>query len=268
MLVDNLNLRDTGWSAGSYIDAAEKVISYNHTYCLDALNQMADEFETEWEIDGKTISLHKVEYNKDNPLPLSYGRGNGFKSGIGRSSGDVRPVEILFVQGGERNIDASKYGSRELLLPKSQTLVYEGRMYMSDADGYSIRRSDKALRTYAEDSLDCSHIYPSRVGTVTKVEVINAEGHVYDFIDNTIPAQLDFSQYRIAGEKITVIFQSGMLTGKEFDIEQTEESVVGYVHSERRFKLCQGKSSRCRGKSSKCRVYDKIPYYTSHGLFL
>ena len=39
---------------------------------------IADAFETEWEVIGKTINLRKVEYFKDNPLPLSYGRGNAW----------------------------------------------------------------------------------------------------------------------------------------------------------------------------------------------
>ena len=252
MLVDNLNQREPGWTVGNCIDAVEKVISYNHAYCNDALSQIADEFETEWEVVGKTINLCKVEYNKDNPLPLSYGRGKGFRSGVGRSNtNDKKPVEILFVQGGERNIDASKYGSRELLLPKNQTIGYDGelfsdqagfnsakaRNYITDADGFSLRRSDKPLSSGAEDSLDCSHIYPSRVGTISDVIVVDSEKNFYDFTDNSIPEDLDFSEYRIDGETMTIIFQSGMLTGKEFNLEQTDKIVTGYIHSERRFKL-------------------------------
>ncbi len=238
MLVDNLNQREPGWTVGECISAVEKVISYNHAYCSDVLTQMADAFETEWEIVGKKISLRKVEYNKENPLPLSYGRGNGFKSGVGRTNhNDSKPIEILFVQGGERNINASTYGSSELLLPKNQTLEYEGRTYVSDSDGFSIRRADKSLSTQAEDSLDCSHIYPSRVGSVSSVEVVDADKHFYDFFDLSIPENLNFRDCRIPGEKMTVIFQSGMLTGKEFDIEQTENDITGYIHSERRFKL-------------------------------
>jgi hypothetical protein len=230
MLVDNLNQREQGWQAGECIEAVEKVISYNHTFCSDALSQIADAFETEYEITGKTIHLRKIEHNKDNPLPLSYGRGNGFRPGLGRSNYDnSKPVEILFVQGGERNIDASKYGSIELLLPKRQTLEYEGRQYISDADGFSIRRADKGLKSYEEDSLDCSHIYPSRVGTVSAVEVVDAEKHFYDFVDNGIPGNLDFEKCLIDGETMTVIFQSGMLTGKEFDVK--------YKHAERRFEI-------------------------------
>ncbi|MEG1983587.1 MAG: hypothetical protein RR037_07655, partial [Alistipes sp.] len=238
MLVDNLNRRESGWSVGECVTATEKVISYNHTSCDAALSQMADTFETEWEVVGKTISLHKVEYNKENPLPLSYGRGNGFRPDVGRvNMSDKKPIEILFVQGGDRNIDKSKYGSKELLLPKSQTLVYEGRAYVTDADGLSLQRADKPLKSHAEDSLDCSHIYPSRVGSVTKVETTKAG--FCDFFDATIPEALDYSKYRIAGEKMTVIFQSGMLTGKEFDIQQEDKIISGYVHKERRFKIVE-----------------------------
>lgn len=89
MLVDNMNRHDSGWTVGDCIDDVEKLINYDHDYCWDALTKQATEFKTEFEIAGKRVSLRKVEYNKSNPLPLSYGRGNGFKSGVGRSnSGD------------------------------------------------------------------------------------------------------------------------------------------------------------------------------------
>ncbi|NDV81321.1 hypothetical protein [Bacteroides sp. 51] len=238
MLVENLNQRESGWSVGDCIEANEKVISYNHAYCIDALSQMADEFDTEWEIDRKRISLRKVEYNKDFPLPLSYGRGKGFKSGVGRANEGSKPIEILYVQGGDRNINPSVYKSPELLLPKGQVLEYEDRKYISDADGFYIRRLDKDLVTGVEDSLDCSHIYPSRVGEVTAVEVVNAEKHFYDFIDSSIPDDLNFKDCLIPGETITVIFQSGILAGKEFEVKYTHTGKVdGEDVAIRRFEI-------------------------------
>ena len=238
LLVDNLNSRDSGWAVGTVLDSTDKVISYNHTSCDTALDLIADTFETEYEVVGKTINLGKVEYNKSDPLELSYGKGNGFKSGVGRSNyDDSKPCEILFVQGGESNIDSSVYGSTELLLPKNQTYTYEGREYISDADGLSIKRNDKDLSTNNEDSLDLSEIYPKRVGTISSVEVESEENNFYNIIDSSIPEALDFSACRIAGETMTIIFQSGILAGKEFDIEQTDESLTGYIHSERKFKL-------------------------------
>ena len=194
------------------------------------MNQIADAFDTEWEVEGKTIHLRKVEYFKDNPLALSYGKGNGFKKEISRSNkSDSRNFEILYVQGGTDNIVPSKYGNSELLLPKSQTLVYEGVSYLSSDDGRYITQKGKELVSKAEDSLDCSDIYPKRVGSVTSVIEVDKGKHFYDFIDNTIPEELNFSDCLIEGETMTVIPQSGMLVGKEFDVK--------YKHAERKFEI-------------------------------
>ena len=232
LIVDNLNMRDSGWKVGECIEAEEKTINYNHTFCSEALPTIADTFKTEYEIDPaiKTVHLRKVEYNKDEPLPLEYGKDKGFVPGLGRSNQDGnRPVTILYVQGGEQNIDFSKYGSKELLLPKNQRLEYEGRTYVSDAEGLYIKRADKTLTDIQEDSLDCSHISPKRVGSVSNVVVSDKEKNFYDFIDSSIPDDLNFEDYVIEGNNMTVIFQSGMLAGsnKEFEVK--------YVHKERKF---------------------------------
>lgn len=232
LIVDNLNMRDSGWKVGECIEAEEKTINYNHIFCSEALPTIADTFKTEYEIDPaiKTIHLRKVEYNKGEPLPLEYGKDKGFIPGLGRSNKDGnRPVTILYVQGGEQNIDFSKYGSKELLLPKNQRLEYEGRAYVSDAEGLYIKRADTTLTDVQEDSLDCSHISPKRVGSVSNVVVSDKEKNFYDFIDSSIPDDLNFEDYVIEGNNMTVIFQSGMLAGsnKEFEVK--------YVHKERKF---------------------------------
>ena len=230
LIVDNLNMRDSGWKVGECIEAEEKTINYNHIFCSEALPTIADTFKTEYEVDPaiKTVHLRKVEYNKSEPLPLEYGKDKGFVPGLGRSNQDGnRPVTILYVQGGEQNIDFSKYGSKELLLPKNQRLEYEGRIYVSDADGLYIKRADTTLTDVQEDSLDCSNIYPKRVGSVSDIIVSDEEKNFYDFVDSSIPDDLNFEDCLIEGNTMTVIFQSGMLAGKEFEVK--------YVHKERKF---------------------------------
>jgi hypothetical protein len=259
LLVDNMNARDEeeGWSFGdNYIEAFEKVVSFNHNTCAEALQMIAEAFETEWEVKGKTIYLRKVEYNRDSPLPLSYGKGNGFLPGVGRSEySDVKPVERLFVQGGSRNIDASKYrktdatgqiGSSELLMPANTAVKFDGT-YFDDEDGFNatstdvreyvtddsgasvVRTANSGRKSLLEGSLDASSVYPMREGKVSAVEQM-ADG--WNFWDSSIPDALDYSapDLRIAGEKATVIFQSGMLAGKEFDIPQRENKLTGYIH--------------------------------------
>ena len=234
MLVDNLNRRDSGWTLGTCIDSPERVVNYDHAFCRDALAMIAKEFGTEYEIVGKRISLGAVEHDRANALPLSYGKGNGFVSGVARTnSEDSVPTEILYVQGGERNIDRSKYGASTLHLPVNAAIAYDGahfegeagydaahaRRYRTDEKGFSVQRADRPLSSMAEDSVDLTDIYPSRVGTVGEVITANEKNHFYDFTDPTIPATLDFEQCLIAGEKMTVIFQSGMLSGREFEVK-------------------------------------------------
>ena len=234
MLVDNLNRRDSGWTLGACIDSPERVVNYDHAFCRDALAMIAKEFGTEYEIVGKRISLGAVEHDRANALPLSYGKGNGFVSGVARTnSEDSVPTEILYVQGGERNIDRSKYGASTLHLPVDAAISYDGahfegetgydaahaRRYRTDEKGFSLQRADRPLSSMAEDSVDLTDIYPSRVGTVAEVITANEKNHFYDFTDPTIPETLDFEKCLIAGEKMTVIFQSGMLSGREFEVK-------------------------------------------------
>lgn len=231
MFVDNMNMRDSGWEAGECPDGVEILLSYNHTSCHDALVQLADELELDYWFNGKTVNLGKLELNKDNPLPLSYGGdGEGLKPNVKRGNySDALPIEVLYIQGSSQNIDASKYGSQELHLPKGQTIGFDGtyfededgfdagkaRYYMANSNGYSVSRSDKAVVNHSEDSLDCSDIYPTKEEKILNVIEADKEKHFYDIL---FKSDVDYSKYVIEGEVATVVFQSGMLAGKEFDL--------------------------------------------------
>ena len=240
MIVDNMNMRDSGWIAGECITGPAKTLSYNHVFCSDALNQIAEGFDTEFEVDIKKISLKKVEYNRNNPLPLAYGKGKGFRPGVGRTNfEDTLPVSVLYVQGGSRNIDAGKYGSSELLLPKMYTLRYDGkhfedeegfdgsnaRAYETSYDGLSITRIGGAGGVKQDDSLDCSEVYPHRDEKVLKVIAVNTEKNWYDVVTD-VPESLDYSQYGIGGETPAIVFQDGMLAGRELDLETDDDGNI------------------------------------------
>ncbi|QUB42577.1 hypothetical protein [Porphyromonas sp. oral taxon 275] len=249
LLVNVLNERSGGgWTIGDCITEPERLISYDHNSCWEALAKLAEEFKTEWEITGKRISLRKVEHNKKQPLRLGYGKGRGLRSGLGRKAGEALPTEILWVQGGDRNIDRSRYGSATLHLPTSVTIAYDGehfedergfdrlraKRYKTDERGLSIRRADKPLTTATEASINAPDIYPSRVGSVTSVREVNATQHFWDFCDSTIPESLDYERCLIAGQTMTVIFQSGQLAGREFEVKYRHQ---GAAHS--------GRAARC-----------------------
>lgn len=245
LMVDNLNLYNPAgienkyiWKVGDCVVDTEKALSFNHEYCYDVLNRLASEFNTEWEIENRTIHLRKVEKNKQNPLPLSYGKGNGFKTGIGRQTqGDKPPVTRLYVQGGERNIYEKDYGCKTLLLPLDKELVYEGRRYRTDTEGTYIYRSDIEVADINEDSLDASHIYPKWEGTVSELLELNAEKNICKFKIVEPAKQPDFTNARMPDEKATIIFQSGRLTGLEFNLTQDKDTITGYDHTEGSFEI-------------------------------
>lgn len=259
MIVDNLNARNGGWSIGSCVESVEKLVSYNHTNCEEALVAIAGVFETEIEVIGKVLSLKKVEYFKDSPLALSYGKGNGFRRGIQRTNvADGLHVERLFVQGGSRNISLKEYGASELHLPKGLSFGFDGnlfeweegydasngRLFVTDDEGMSVMLSDRSAGK--EDSLDLSEVYPKREGKVTGV-VFLFKGKEYDtpssswteddwnevqidIIDSTIPESLDFNDCLLENnEPLTVVFQSGMLAGRELN--------ANYLSDKKRFQL-------------------------------
>lgn len=222
-----------GFSIGACLEAEAQAISFKHEDCLSALSRVAEAFKTEWHITGKTLNLGKVVGNKANAVTLSYGKGKGLLSGLTASNDSEKsPVGKLFIQGTERNIDPSKYGAKSLHLPKGRTLAYEGRTYVVSADGQSLSVSGLSTDGRKEDSFDGTNIYPQRVGVISSV-VVTPNGN-YDIVDkdNTV----DYSQYRIAGEKATITFQTGRLAGRTFDIAQDKDALK-YDHATKRFQL-------------------------------
>lgn len=234
LLVRCLNGKRSGWSYESTVDtSSEKTVGYDFGNCKEALQLIADGFETEWEIMGKKIILGKVEHGKATPVSMSYGKGNGFLPGVERKNyNDEIPLSRLFVQGGDRNIVFSKYGSKTLMMPKGVTVGFDGdkfswesgyssskaKAFTTDSDGASV--SLVGATSECDGALDCSEIYPKRVGTVSEVIVVNESKNEYDFTDNTIPLALDYSSNDVrTAEKMTVIFQTGALAGREFEVD-------------------------------------------------
>lgn len=258
MLVDILRGIDSQWSIGSCVSGYEKTITYDGLTCFEALELMAQTFETEWEVVGGVISLHKVSYAKDAPIALAYGKGKGFVSGVSRKMfGTDMPIDTVYPQGGERNIDASKYGNSTLLLPAEQIIGYDGEffeddllydatqgvMYASDVKGQSVTSFDALLLPQSERSegvLDCTEIYPQREGRVTDVILRGSptlEHNFYDIVDSEIPSSLNYEAYRIAGEDMLMVFQTGMLAGKEFVVSSYVHDSLVDDYPSRRFTL-------------------------------
>ena len=110
--------------------------------------------------------------------------------------------------GSSRNIDRAKYGSVRLQLPG-------GRKYVDmNVDKYGI------FHHYEEAAF--SAIYPRRVGTVSEVRETTVKGNdgkpfkIYWFKDGELP--FNPNEYEIGGLVKHVVFQSGELNGRDFEV--------------------------------------------------
>jgi hypothetical protein len=163
LLVDNMNQKDRGkgWTVGDCIEGNPALIDFNDVYCIDALSMIAEAFHTEYEIEGKAIHLRKAEKDKNNPLPLAYGKGNGLLSGIGRTNYKNR-IAVLRVKTSDRNINRAAYGSKTLRMPKNHLVTYQGIRYITDATGSTITRETPLINApvLPEETIDLTGIYP------------------------------------------------------------------------------------------------------------
>lgn len=228
LIVHNLNERESGWAVGACLEGSEKTIEYSTTNALDALQKLAEAYGTEWECEGRTLSLRKAEYHKDSPLTVSYGKGKGLLSGLERNPAEEQPVGTLYVTGTDRNIDPAKYKSKTLHLPEGGTKTVGGRTYTVTSGGRAITVSGTAPGA-VEGAFTDTDIYPSREGVVKTVTIRDKEKAFVDFTDPSIPADLDFEQCLIPGREMKIAFQTGMLAGRTFGAK--------YIHKDRRFEI-------------------------------
>jgi hypothetical protein len=225
LIVMSMNDGDAGWEIGECLEGMTKTLEFNNVNCAEFLQQLADAYNTEWEVTGKIISLRKVEKMKDSPMVLSYGKDKGFKPGIVKDKGKSRSINRLLIQGGDRNIVFSRYGHRTLLLPKDRTIVYEGVTYKTDQYGKFLQRADMSESVrIIEDVLDLSEIYPMREGLITDVVVNETEG-IYTITDSSLVTEgLNYTECFIEGVTPTLALHSGDVTGREFNIEHFDAS--------------------------------------------
>lgn len=221
-----------GWRTGTCTTGDRmQVIAFSNNTLLEACRMVASKFETEVRLDGGRIAFGRVEKYKGDPLRLAYRQGLQKEITTEPDSKETA-LGRLYVMGGEHNIDPAKYGSRTLHLPKGGSLSVEGHTFRVDAAGrYISLEGDTRLNT-SERALDATTIYPKRVGTISKVE---QKGDEWDVIDETNP--IDYTQYRVGGDVMRLEFQSGRLAGRSFDLTTKEDKLVGYVHTEKRFRL-------------------------------
>ena len=205
-LVDNMNRNTDGvaWRVGEAVTANRQTINFNGLYCWDAAAEIAQTFETEWWLDGEYLNLSKCERGER----VALGYMKGLKTGLTQNdnSGSVKWFTRLIPVGSTKNIDPSKYGFTHLQLPSRVTHID-----LNTQLGLKEHREEKAF----------SGIFPHRLGTVSSVRSEEDTGKdtgdytVYYVKDDDLPFNPD--DYMIPGKVIHITFESGDLSGREFE---------------------------------------------------
>lgn len=205
-LVANMNRNTDGvtWHAGQAVTGDRKTINFNGLFCWDAAGEIAGAWETEWWLDGEYLNIGKCEHGER----VTLGYMKGLKTGLtqNENSNSIKWFTRLIPVGSTKNIDPSKYGYTHLQLPSR--------------DKYIDLNTQLGLKEHREEAA-FQDIFPHRLGTVSSVrseEQTNKDGEkytVYYVKDKDLPFNPD--EYMIGSEVIHITFESGDLSGREFE---------------------------------------------------
>jgi hypothetical protein len=226
MLIALENIRrffnDDSFVLGDIIDSEIKNISFDADTVFDALASIAETFECEWYLKGKTLNLvSRYEYGEPVVLEREIALAD-----IARSNdNDSEYCTRLYALGSTRNIPKNyrTAGSGEMVDAIVQKRL---RLPVSNGDYIdaipNMKQSEILERVVRFDD-----VYPRRVGVIT--ELISDDRTVdennpfivYRFKDSGLQFGRD---YILPGETLMITFESGWLQGRDFELGYDEDS--------------------------------------------
>lgn len=212
---------DFTFSIDDSVEQSAKLISYNKTNLIDALNLYAQAWECEWWVTNSVIHLGRCEMGSSVDFELHKNVEN-----MSRSETRQSFATRVYAFGGTRNIPTNYRPTTEQ--PVVNGIVQKRLMLPIGTpciDAFPSMRQEEAV----EDVVVFDDVYPRRVGKVDEVttkayrqEVETEDGKklqewsAYRFKDSGI----DFSKkYILQGEELKIVFQSGSLNGMEFAVQ-------------------------------------------------
>ncbi|WP_300441374.1 phage tail protein [Christiangramia sp.] len=200
LVISNMNrVYSNGNYYADYVEQLPgKNLSFTNTNCLAALQQIAQEFECEFQVKGKKITFRK---KLGNPTGLTFKYHKELREIERVTVQNPQLVTVLYPYGSDRNI-THDYGYKRLRIPKLE------------------RNKDKFGTI--ERTVTFEDIYPRLDGNVSAVQ------DELTFRDTGI--DFDIRQQLIGGIKAKVIFNTGDLAGREFEIER-------YDHDNKQIRL-------------------------------
>lgn len=214
LLIDNANRVGEGWIKGQVIPTDYKSLIFSKENCYNALSRLAQEFETEFWIEGKTI--HLTRRQNDTGQTFKHGKNKGLYEITRTNVNNTGVVTRLYCFGAEKNLPADYRN-------------YSKRLRMTDGEPFL----EKNVAKYGiiEITEIIEDIYPHRTGVITSVSALDP----YVFID----ADIDFNlnDYLLPGVTAKVVFNTGQLAGYEFEVSR-------FNNGTKEFTILQNKNER------------------------
>jgi hypothetical protein len=193
LLVQNANRVSPGWKVGDVTSTIYKNLSFSKENCLTVLARLAEAFETEYWVDGKTIHLSKRR--SVSTIRFQHGRNKGLYVINRQALSGSKLTTRLYAYGSDKNLPV---GYRN----------YAKRLKMTGGIDYVESNTAQGL---VEDVVIFEDIYPHRTGKIT------AQGAtIYTFFDSSI--NFDINQYKLPGVEAKLTFNTGQLAGYTFKI--------------------------------------------------
>lgn len=214
LVVANANRAGSGWIKGQYVVGEYKNLTFSKENCYNALGRIAEAFEVEFWILGKTIHLAKL--STDTGRTFRQGRFKGLYE-ITRQAQDNSSIATrLYAYGAEKNLPPDYRN-------------YSKRLQMTD--GILFVENNIAKYGVIEYTELFEDIFPTRTGKVTSVNAANP----YIFIDTAM--DFDLNSYLLPGLTAKVTFNTGQLAGYEFELS-------AYNAGTKQFTILKNKNER------------------------
>lgn len=232
VLISNANRVFPGkWAVGECPATGDKTLAFGESdNCLAVLQRLCQEFDTEFEIEQSggvnTVNLKKV--GQIFPHTFRYGKGNGLYSLERQNVSSANIITRLKVYGASKNI-THKYRAHRLCLPGKS----KGESYIEKPEAVGMFGVWEATKFFDDE-------YPKQKGTVTGVfsdSVLKFTDSAMSFDLNEKEADGKTTKYLIAGSAAKVHFNSGNLSGYEFEVSE-------YDHASKTFTLKAYKDDR------------------------
>lgn len=231
-----------------------KLVSFDNTNIIDALNVIAEAWQCEWWITNNIIHFGKCEYG-DNYVPLhtlTNGADMANVDDMSQSGNRATYATRIFAYGSDRNLP---YNYREtinnevvnavvqkrLMLPKDKPYidayryVSGERVYIGEP-GYE-NGTEMPQEEAIEGSIMIDKVYPRSKVTITDIQtkemtdtIVNEDGSETTDKWTRYRIKLSFAsqfkeKYILEGKTLRISFESGLLNGMDFDVAFNPDKV-------------------------------------------